>query len=357
MSLNNIQRYLRHGSLPQLAVFEACARLGSFTQAAEELHMAQPTVSMQIKKLSEVVGLPLFEQVGKRMYLTESGIQLLTMCRDVFDAISRAEEGLSNLRGLRSGCLRLAAITACQSFAPRMLAEFAELYPGVDVTLQIYNQAALVNRITRNQHDLYLFAGDVRDLEVVHQTILYNPMVVFARDDHPLRNTKKISFSRFAQEPFLMRERGSGTRKMVLDVFQEYGCEARVRMELGGNEAIKQAILAGQGVAVLPRDHFGLEGAQRGLVALDVEGFPLPCSWSFVYPQGKQPSVAARAFMDFVRGRAKALVAARSGEVVIDEEGGEEERQIEDREAEGAPRQRVRIAPVKPYGVMDEYAV
>ena len=308
MPQSNIHRYLRHGTLPQLCIFEASARLGSLTRAAEELHMAQPTASVQIKKLTETVGLPLFEQIGRRIYLTEAGHRLYASCEEVFGTLSRLDDTLSGMRGLDSGRLRLAVSTAAKYFAPRMLTEFVRRHPGIEVSLQIHNRQALIERLADNQDDLYLFADRPEGEEFVTQTILPNPMVVFARADHALAHEKNIAFARLAQEPFLMREPGSGTRLRAEAVFNQHQLQPRVKMELGTDEAIKQAILAGFGVSILSRYTLGLDTAQAQLTCLDVEGFPLERHWHFVYPIGKQLSPLALGFMDLVRVEARPML-------------------------------------------------
>jgi DNA-binding transcriptional LysR family regulator len=308
MSQSNIHRYLKHGVLPQLTVFEAIARLGSFTRAAEELFLAQPTVSVQIKKLTETVGLPLFEQIGKRVHLTESGRQLYAACQTIFKTFLHLEDTFSDLRGLKSGRLQLAVITTGKFFAPRMLAAFVQRHPGVEVSLQIHNRQTLIERLADNEDDLYIFANPPQEPEVVTQMILPNPLVVFARADHPLAREKNIPFERFAQEPFLIREPGSGTRMVAQRLFEQRGLKPWIRMELSSNEAIKQAILAGLGISILSRYTLGLDVEQTQLVTLDVEGFPLEHHWYFVYPTGKQLSLVAKTFMDFVRVEAKQLV-------------------------------------------------
>jgi len=304
----NIRRYLKHGILPQLHVFESSARLGSFARAAQELHLAQPTVSVQIKKLSETVGFPLFEQVGKRIYLTDAGQRVYAGCNDVFRALSSLEERLTEMRGLDSGHFQFAVTSTAKYFAPRLLGAFIQRYPGVETSLQIHNRSTLIERLRNNEDDLYMFAHPPDQQEVMVQAILSNPLVVFARSDHPMAGEKDIAFARLANEPFLIREPGSGTRMATLKLFERQGLTPKIRMELSTNEAIREAILAGLGVSILSRYTFGLEPEQTKLVCLDVEGFPLESHWHFVYPVGKHLSVAARAFMDFARVEAKNLV-------------------------------------------------
>jgi LysR family transcriptional regulator, low CO2-responsive transcriptional regulator len=310
----NIRRYLKHGTLPQLRVFEASARLGSLTRAAEELHMAQPTASVQIKKLTETIGLPLFEQVGRRVYLTDAGQRLYTGCHEVFRVLSTVEETLNGLRAIEGGRLRLAVCTTGKYFAPRMLGAFIGRYPGVEASLQIHNRMALIDRLANNEDDLYVFASPLDKEDLVTQALLPNPLVVFARDDHLLARARRIRFERVAAEPFVMREPGSGTRLLATKLFEQHGLKPKISMELSDDEAIKEAILAGLGVAIMSRFTLGLEPEQSRLVCLDVEGFPLENHWYFAYPVGKQLSTTARAFMDFARIEAKALVMEGLGQ-------------------------------------------
>lgn len=308
MTQPGIRRYLKHGTLTQLKLFEATARLGSFTRAAQELHLSQPAASAQIKKLTETVGMPLFEQVGKHIYLTEAGKRLQAGCEQIFRDFESIEADLQGMRHLGTGRLAIAVSTSGKSFAPRLLGAFLEEHPGVEVSVQVHNRQTLVERLAANADDLYLFA-DRPDMEgVVVQELLPNPLVVLARDDHPLAHEKDIPFARLAEEPFLIREEGSGTRRIMTKLFRERGLTPRVRMELSTNEAIKEAILAGQGVTILSRYTFGLDPESSRYVCLDVQGFPLENHWYFAYPSGKQLSAAVRAFLDFARARAKALV-------------------------------------------------
>ena len=302
-----IRRYLRHGTLPQLRVFEASARLGSLTRAAEELHIAQPTASVQVKKLADTVGLALFEQVGRRVYLTDAGQRLYAGCLEVFRALSTIEEELNGLRTMESGHLRLAVCSTGKHFAPRMLGAFLGRYPGVEVSLEIHNRQTLLDRLAGNEDDLYVFASALDREDVVTQALLPNPLVVFARDDHPLAAARHISFERIAAEPFLMREAGSGTRLLASRLFARHGLSPRISMELSDDEAIREAILAGLGISIMSRFTLGLEPEPSRLICLDVDGFPLENHWHFAYPVGKHLSPTARAFMEFARLEAREL--------------------------------------------------
>lgn len=308
MTQTMLRRYLRHGMLPQLAVFEAAARLSSFARAADAMHLAQPTISTQIKKLSETLELPLFEQIGKKMYLTAAGSVLYEGCRELFANLSRIEGSLSSLRDLESGRLRLAVSTTGKYFAPRLLAAFIQQHPKIEVSLQIHNRQNLIDRLLNNEDDLYIFSNPPQEQEVVCQPILTNPLVVFARNSHPLAGRKNIPFASLEKEPFLMREPGSGTRLESYQAFDRHGIKPNIRMELSTNEAIKQAILAGLGISIMSKYTLGVETRHANLAILDVEGFPIERKWQFVYPVGKQISSVARAFMDFVRIEGKTIL-------------------------------------------------
>ena len=307
MPAPDIRRYLKHGVLPQLRAFEAAARLGTLTRAAQELHMAQATASVQVKKLSETLGVPLFEQVVNRLQLTDAGQAVYASCGQLFGALSAMESTLSPMRGCSSGGVRVAAPSTARHFASRLIAAFVSQNPGVEASLQIHDRIALIERLSRNADDLYLFVEPPGDREVVSQALVPNPLVVLASADHPLAAGTDIPFARLAQEPLVMREPGSGIRMIVLRLFARHGIAPKIRLELASDEAIREAVLAGLGLAVLPRYTLGIDPMLTKLVCLDVEGFPLESYWHFVYPVGKRPSPAARVFMDFARAEAKAL--------------------------------------------------
>lgn len=288
-----------HTTFRQLEIFEAIARLGSFTRASEELFLTQPTVSMQMKKLSEMVGVPLIEQVGKKIYLTEDGKELAQATREVFGIMDRFTMAAAERQGLKKGKLRLMAISTASYFAPRLLGEFAKLYPGIEVSLRVTNKEQVLASIADNLDDLYLLGQPPEDMDIESTPIMDNPIIVLAAPDHPLAVEENIRLERLAQEPWLMREIGSGTRSAIERRFGELGIMVRPRLELGSNEAIKQAILTGLGISALSRHTLSLN--QPGQFAiLDVQGFPIIRHWYAIYPAGRQLSVAARAFLDYL---------------------------------------------------------
>ncbi|SFE78522.1 LysR family transcriptional regulator [Nitrosomonas sp. Nm166] len=292
---------MRHSTIRQLEVFEAIARLNSFTRAAEELFLTQPTVSMQIKKLTDDIGLPLFEQIGKKIYLTDAGKELYQTCQSIFEHFSRFEMIVSDMKGLKSGKLRLAVVTTAKYFTPRLLGMFCQKYPGIDVALKVTNRERVLERLTNNQDDLYILGQVPEGIDAVAEVFLDNPLVVLAAADHPLVNHKNISIDRICDEPFIMREPGSGTRMATERFFSERNKKLKVRMELGSNEAIKQAIVGHLGIAVISRHTLALDAPMGQLAVLDVEDFPIERHWYFAYPSGKQLSIVAQTFLDYLR--------------------------------------------------------
>jgi DNA-binding transcriptional LysR family regulator len=297
---------LNQATLHQLKVFEAAARHGSFTRAAEELFLTQPTVSMQIKQLTKSVGLPLFEQVGKRLYLTEAGRELYATCRQIFDTIAQFEMKVADLKGLKQGQLRLAVITTAKYFIPRLLGPFCQLYPGIEISLQVTNHEGILERMTNNMDDLYIMSQVPEHLDVSYQQFLENPLVVLAPINHPLSKEKNIPIQRLADEPFIMREPGSGTRRAVQQLFDQHGVTVKVKLELGSNEAIKHAIAGGLGISVLSRHTLLPDSGD--LTILDVEHFPIKRDWYMVYPSGKQLSIVARTYFEYLLDAAKQIV-------------------------------------------------
>lgn len=295
----HLRRYIKHGTLTQLSVFEAVARLGSFTRAGEELHMAQPTVSVQIKKLGETIGLPLFEQTGRKIRMTDAGRELYAACQDIFQKIVDVETRLAGMRSRTGERVRLAVTTTGKYFAPRLVGRFCEAHPGVEVSLAVLNRQALLNRLEADVDDFYVFSSPPEDSDVEVHPLLPNPLYVYARDDHPLAGRLGVPFADVATQPFLMREPGSGTRAVAEAAFAAHGLAPKVKMELESNEAIKQAILGGLGVSILSRHTMAPETRRGHIAALDVEGFPVEREWFLVRLAARPLSEPARRFLEY----------------------------------------------------------
>lgn len=311
MTRTRIHRYMRHGMMPQLAVFEAVGRLGSYTRAAEEQFMAQPTVSIHMKKLSETLGLTLIEQVGKKLVLTEAGREVLGACRDIFARLGEMEDTLAGLRDLDHGRLRIAVSSAGKYFIPRLLGRFCGRHPRIEVSMHVDNWRGIRARMQEFTDDLYVISTLPQDFELKVYPVLPNPIEIFAPADHPLAHVRHIPIERLADEPFILRETGSATRNIAQEFFSRHEITPRVRMELASNEAIKQAVIAGLGIAILSRYVVGLDIHNPELCSLDVEGFPVMQQWYVAHSPGRQLPQVASAFLDYVRANANADILAR----------------------------------------------
>jgi DNA-binding transcriptional LysR family regulator len=290
-----------HVTWNQLRIFEAVARLLSFTRAAEELHVVQPTVSAQVKLLSESVGMPLFEQIGKKVSLTPAGIELQSTCRELFDAWERFETKIADLQGMKRGTLRLSIVSTAKYFVPRMLGPFCRRYPDIDVALEILNRDAVIERLADNADDLYIMGVPPAGMDVEQHPFLENPLVMIAPHDHPLARSRHIALNKLSGERLILREQGSGTRLTADDFFRRHRFRPKQTMHLGNNEAIKWAVAGGLGIAVVSRHALTIEPMHDRLAVLDVEGFPLEGSWYVVYPAGKKLSVIASAFFEYLK--------------------------------------------------------
>lgn len=287
-------------TLHQLKVFETVARHGSFTRAAEELFITQPTVSSQVKQLTKAVGLPLFEQIGKSLYLTDAGKDLLSTCQDVFERLENFEMKIADLKGTKQGELKLAVITTAKYFVPRLLGSFCQDYPGIDVALNVTNHQEIKQRMLANEDDLYIVSNPHKDVDLTSQPFLDNPLVVVAQKNHPLAGKKNIALEHLNDKPFIMREKGSGTREAILKLFAEHNVSVKVKLELGSNEAIKQAIAGGLGISILSEHCLISEGSSGELTILDFQHFPIERRWYVAHLAGKKLSVVAQAFLEYL---------------------------------------------------------
>lgn len=301
-----------HLTFRQLKVFEAVARNESFTRAAEELYLSQPAVSMQVRQLEESVGLPLFEKIGKKIYLTDAGREMYNYSRGFANLLADAEEVFRQLKGLESGALAISVATTAGYFATRMLAAFSRQYPGVEMSLDVTNREALLRQLENNERDLVIMGRPPATMDLEAEPFMQNPLVIVAPATHPLVGERRIPLARVAEESFVVRERGSGTRNAIERFFSAHSVEFKTGMELSSNEAIKQAVIAGLGLGIASIHTLELELETGRLAVLDVEDFPIMRNWYLVNRAGKRLSQVAQAFRLFVLERAHDFVSAPS---------------------------------------------
>ena len=293
-----------HVTFRQLEVFETAARLLSYTRTAETLHMSQPAVSMQIKQLEESVGLPLFEMLGKKLYLTDAGKEFYIYGKEIFQLLEEAEAVIESMKGLHSGRLKVSVATTASYFATRLLAAFSKRFEGVAINLDVTNRESLRKQLEDNEPDLVIMGQPPEDIDVDSQAFMSNPLVMVAPADHPLTKETNIPLSRFADEQFVVRETGSGTLGAIERFFEEHNVPFHTGIEMSSNEAIKQAVEAGLGLGIASIHTLELELETGRLVLLDVEDFPIRRQWYLVQRKGKRLSVVSQAFKEFVLSEA-----------------------------------------------------
>lgn len=291
---------LRHATLHQLRIFQAVAEHNSFARAAKALHLSPPTLSLQVKQLAETVGQPLFEQLGKKIYLTAAGKILSQASLDISQRMDLLSAELAALQGMERGSLKLAILTTVKYTVPKLLGGFCAAHSGIDVAMVVGNRESLLQRLSSNQDDLYIMGQPPQQMNLVCENFADNPLVLVAPPNHPLVGKRRIEPTRLRQEPFIMREPGSGTRLTMEQFFAEQGFSPINRLEVGSNEAIKQTVAGGLGLAVLSATTVVSELALGELVQLEVKGFPLIRRWYVVYSGGKRLSPAALAFKQWL---------------------------------------------------------
>ncbi len=301
-----------HTTFRQLQLFLALAETGSITAAARACHVTQPTVSMQLKDLTDSVGLPLYNQLGKRLLLTEAGEALVAAAQGMSNEWAAFEQKIGALKGLTHGRLRIAVVSTAKYFVPSMLGTFCARYPDIDIALQVLNRDGVVARLRDHRDDLYIMSMPPPDMDLEQQMFLPNPLVVIASKKHPLAHRKSIALETLTKERFILREHGSGTRMACDAHFDCLGFQPNVRLELGSNEAIKHSVAAGLGLAVLSRHAVARRADGDGVTELKVRGFPAQSNWFILHPKDHKLSPIVIEFLAHLRTSAKQLTDAIS---------------------------------------------
>ncbi len=300
---------MRGVTIRQLQIFAVAAGHLSFARTSEQLHLTQAGVSLQIKQLEEMAGFALFERRGRKVALTEAGEVLLRYAQRILDALKDADAALSALKGLTGGRIRVGVVSTAKYFAPALLARFQKRYGGVRVSLSVNNREVIVRELERDEIDIAIMGQPPQRLATEAVAIADHPLVIIAAPGHPLAGVRRIPLAALGGETFLVREQGSGTRSSMERFFAARGFEPRIGNEMSSNETIKQAVMAGMGLALISRHTIGLELQARRLAVLDVVGLPLMRRWYVVRRAGRFVSPAAGAFVDFVVASAPALLA------------------------------------------------
>jgi DNA-binding transcriptional LysR family regulator len=293
----------------QLQIFRAVCESLSYSRAAEEMALTQPAVSLQIRQLEELVGQPLFDYVAKKLYLTPAAEALLRASEDVFGRLEALDMQLSDLQGSLQGQLGLAVETSAMYLVPHLFAAFREQHPEVSLQLVVVNHAQAVRRLSVSRDDLLIMSQPPGDQALDFFPFLTNPIIAVAPPQHPLCAREKLRLADLSEFPLLVREPGSGTRRACEEYCHQKRAHFAQTIEVGSSETQAEAVLAGLGLALLPRHAVRLELAQGLLRELPVEELPLQRSWCVVHSRGKRLSPVAQAFRDFIR-QERAQIAA-----------------------------------------------
>lgn len=292
--------------LRQLEMIEAVARLGSLTSAADAMAVTQPAISSQMRKLEDQVGIALLEKEGRGVRLTEAGEEVVHHARRVGLVLDDLNESLRQFKSIDKGLLRVAVVSTANYFITKDIAEFRSEHPGVDINLRVANRDTILQLLDQNETDLAITGQPPDDADVVARPFKDNPLVVIAPPHHELVGRHNIEASELARHSFVVREDGSGTRAVMEAAFRQYGFECDISCVLSSNEAVKQAVQAGLGLAVISKQTTDLEVETGRLAILSTETLALMRRWFVVYRNYRRLSPAALAF------RERLLTAARN---------------------------------------------
>ena len=291
---------MKNFTFRQLMLLEAVARNSSFTRASEELFLTQPAVSTQIKQLEQEVGMPLFEHMGKRIFLTAAGHEMVAFSRTIAQQFTDIHTVLGEMQGIRRGHLDIAVTSTGEYFAPYLVAAFSRQHAGITVNLNTTNRETILRQLADNIPDMAIMGNPPKGLPLVSSSFMSNPLEVIAPPDHPLAHSRRIPLRRLLQESFIVREKGSGTRNAIEHFLEQHSLSMTTTMEMSSNEAIKHAVMAGLGLGIVSVHALEMEFKLGRLAALNVEGFPILKDWYIVHREGKRFSAAAEAFKAFV---------------------------------------------------------
>ncbi len=294
----------------QLEVLDAVGRLGSVTAAASSLHLTQPAVSMQLRQLEEHLEISLFEPVGRGLQITEPGRELAGLAAELLLRLDDFTVAARELRGVRRGRVRLGVVSTAKYFAPRLLALFLKAHPGLDLKLNVYNREHIIEQLQSYAIDLGIMGQPPEGASLVGTPFAPNPLAIVAAPSHPLSLRNQIPPEDLEDEPFIVREPGSGTRMAMDRYFADVGVNIKTVMEADSNETIKQSVMAGIGIGMLSLHTVRLEQAAGRLVTLRVAGLPLRRQWFVVHSRLRNLTPAAAEFHQYLLREADDLMRA-----------------------------------------------
>ncbi|OYY58676.1 MAG: LysR family transcriptional regulator [Polynucleobacter sp. 24-46-87] len=289
----------------QLRLFLALAETGSVSAAARMVHVTQPTASMGLKEITDAIGMPLYEVVARKVHLTAMGQELAKTARAIYTEWESFEQEVHGTKGLTQGKLKVAVVSTAKYFIPRILGTFCAKYPQIEISLEVLNRDGVVKRLEENLDDLYIMSQPPLHLDIEDEVFMPNPLLIVASKEHVLAKKKTVDLVSLRNEKFIFREKGSGTRMATDAHFKRLKFKPNIRLELGSNEAIKQATIGGLGIAVLSKYALGDKSDQEEVAILKCKEFPIESSWHIVSPKGKKLSPIATIFKKHLSQQAK----------------------------------------------------
>ncbi|MGB5445379.1 MAG: LysR family transcriptional regulator [Psychromonas sp.] len=295
------------GTIRQLEILLAVHDKGGINEAAKALFLTQPTVSIQMKKLTDAIGSPLYHYTNRQLVFTDIGLELVKTAVEVLDSFARLDMSLGNIKDFKTGTLRLAVVTTSKYFIPHLLGPFCEQYPNIDIQLKIGNREQTIERLKKGVEDFYVFSHPPVDMDTESIEILRNPLVAIAHEDHPIAKIKNLTLKDLCEEPFLMREKGSGTRYAIEEFLKQHNLKLNVKMTIESNEAIKHLVMSKLGISILSA-HTLTYGGQSGLARLPVKELPINSHWFFVWSKSKRQTLLAAKFLAHIETNGLALL-------------------------------------------------
>lgn len=295
------------GTFRQLEILLAVYEGGSIKAASENLFLTQPTVSMQLKKLAEAIGLPLYQQVGRKLKFTDAGLATVTTAKNILQQCEELDMHLSSLRGLKTGTLRLACVTTAKYFIPHLLGPFCQRYPGIDIQFTVANRQQIIDRLDQGLDDFYVFSHLPESLDIDVIEFMPNDLVAIAQAEHPFAKQKKVSLDEFLAEGFLIREVGSGTRVATEAFFDKHKVKPNIKMTIASNEAIIHSVMSNLGVSILSA-HTLAFGEVYDVSIVNVDSLPIQSKWSFAWLKAQNQSPIAKVFLNYVETEGREMM-------------------------------------------------
>lgn len=280
------------------------------------LLVTQPSVSNQVKKLSQALNIELYEVIGKKIYLTHAGEEVVRTGKEIFESINRLDESINNIKCVKSGLLKISVVTTAKYFLPHMLGPFCKLYPEIDVEFKVGNRAQIIERLKANLDDFYIFSDPPEDLDIIRHQFLPNPLAVIASTDNPLSKRKKLRWEDLSGEKFLMREHGSGTNNAIINHLKEHQLKIDKKMVIESNEAIKISVAENMGIAIISA-YVLSSSKEDGLKQLRIPTFPIMSYWQIIHLREKRLSLIAQHFLEFVLNKRQDILPMKKIEAHI----------------------------------------